>query len=305
MRIFRFRTNEIAVKRYLISFLVIIFFASLNAQSRFDNVEIKAHKIKDHIFMLEGSGGNIGLYIGEEEVLIVDSQFAPLSKKITGAIRKITDLPIKWLVNTHWHGDHAGGNENFASQGAIIVGHRNVLERLSKPSQRMGRVNPASPEKARTDVAFEKDVTLNLTGKSIYVHHVDNAHTDGDSFVLFKDENVLHMGDCFFNSRFPFIDLSSDGSVKGYLSAIEGALMMVDDDTVIIPGHGDIADKSDLKAFHKMLSTLIGRMEPAMKNASSLEDISVEEITRDYESWGEAFISGERMVRILYDSLSK
>jgi glyoxylase-like metal-dependent hydrolase (beta-lactamase superfamily II) len=209
------------------------------------------------------------------------------------------------LVNTHWHGDHTGGNENFANDGTILIGHKNVLDRLSRENVRGDQVTPPAPEKARSDIAFNDQLTLNLSGDQVYVHHVENAHTDGDAFVFFPKENVLHMGDCFFNGRFPYIDLSSGGSSKGYLMAISGALMMVDDDTVIIPGHGDLADKNSLNTFHDMLSTLITRMENALKSANTLEEIDVAQITSGYDGWGSGFINNERIAQILFEDLSK
>ena len=277
--------------------------SSAFSQSRFDNVEIKPHQISENIYMLEGSGGNIGLYIGKNEVLIIDSQFAPLSDKIKAAIKQISDKPIKWLINTHWHGDHTGGNANFSEDGVTIVGHQNVLYRLSHENKRMGQVIPPAPEKAWNDIAFGDDLTLNLSGYNVLIQHVENAHTDGDAFVLFADDNVLHMGDCFFKNRFPFIDLSSNGSVEGYLKAVEVATMMVNDDTVVIPGHGHLAGKSDLIAYHTMLSTLIERMKGAMQNTDTLADISTEEIVKGYEDWGNGFINSKRMVETLFKGL--
>ena len=275
----------------------------LIGQSRFDKVQIKPHQITENIYMLEGSGGNIGLFIGKNEVLIIDSQFAPLSDKIKTAIRKISDKPMKWLVNTHWHGDHTGGNANFASEDLTIVGHKNVLHRLSHENNRMGRIVPPAPEAAWSDVAFETEMTLNVSGYNVMIQHVENAHTDGDSFVFFGDDNVLHMGDCFFKGRFPFIDLSSKGSVKGYLKAVEVALMIVNDDTVIIPGHGAIAGKEDLVDYHQMLTTVISRMEKAMKKTDILSDISTADIVKGYEDWGSGFINSDRMVETLFKGL--
>lgn len=289
--------------KQLLSICLVFSFINVFAQSRFDKVEIVPHQIKENIYMLEGAGGNIGLFIGENEVLIIDSQFAPLSDKIKAAIRSISDKPMKWLINTHWHGDHTGGNENMAQEGLTILGHKNVQHRLSTENQRMGKTLPPAPESARTDVAYDTKMSLNISGYQILVQHVENAHTDGDSFVFFVKDNVLHMGDCFFKDRFPFIDLSSDGTVSGYVKAVEAALMIVNDDTVIIPGHGEIANREDLKRYHIMLTTIIPRMEEAMAETDVLSDISVAEITAGYESWGEAFISSERMVETLFKGL--
>ncbi len=284
-------------------FILAISAVSLFSQSRFDKVEIKPHKITDNIYMLEGSGGNIGLFIGENEVLIIDSQFAPLSDKIKAAIRGISSKPMKWLINTHWHGDHTGGNANMATEGLTIVGHKNVLYRLSHENMRMGKTMPPAPEQAWTDVAFEKELSLNISGYNIMVQHVENAHTDGDAFVLFGDDNVLHMGDCFFKGRFPFIDLSSAGSVQGYIKAVEVALMMTNDDTVIIPGHGAIANKNDLRDYQVMLTTVVERMQKAMKKTNLLSDIPTDEIVAGYEGWGAGFINSKRMVETLFKGL--
>ncbi|MDG2448965.1 MAG: MBL fold metallo-hydrolase [Saprospiraceae bacterium] len=283
---------------------LIVFFSTYSqAQSRFDKVQITPHQITDHTYMLEGSGGNIGLYIGQNEVLIIDSQFAPLSDKIKAAIQRISDKPLKWLVNTHWHGDHTGGNANLSTEGLTIVGHKNVLHRLSHENKRMGQTVPPAPEAAWTDVAFNDELTLNVSGYNVMIQHVENAHTDGDAFVLFVDDNVLHMGDCFFKGRFPFIDLSSNGSVEGYLKAVEVAMMMVNDETVIIPGHGALAGKKDLMDYHTMLTTVIERMKEAMKTTDILSDISTEEIVKGYEEWGRGFINSKRMVETLFKGL--
>ena len=179
----------------------------LFAQGRFDEVEIKEHKLTDNIYMLEGAGGNVGILISDDEVLMIDDQFAPLSEKLMAKIKELSGGKTTQLINTHWHGDHTGGNENFGNDGAMIIAHENVRRRMSTPIKRSGQVQPSAPEIALPVITFQEGMELHFLNEPIIVKHVHNAHTDGDSFVFLPESNILHMGDCFFNGRFPYICL--------------------------------------------------------------------------------------------------
>lgn len=275
------------------------------AQSRFDGVVIKTNKITDNIFMLEGSGGNIGVFIGEDGVFMIDDQYAPLSDKIKKAIGELSSKDVKYLINTHWHGDHAGGNENFGKDGATIVAHENVLERLStdQHSKAFNRTTPASPKVAWPTITFEENMSIHMNGQKVMLMHVHNAHTDGDTFVWFPESNVLHMGDCFFKGRFPYIDLGSGGSVQGAMRAIEAAMMITDADTKIIPGHGTMADKSDLLEYYQMLTTMYDRVKQQVVMGKTVDEIKVAGLTDDYAEWGTGFINAERIIDIIWTDI--
>ncbi|MCB0688988.1 MAG: MBL fold metallo-hydrolase, partial [Saprospiraceae bacterium] len=214
----------------------------------FDDVIIKTTKVTDHIYMLEGSGGNIGVSIGADGALMIDSQYAPLSDRIKNAIAELTEQPIQMLVNTHWHGDHVGGNENFARLGAMIFAHDNVKERMSKTQlmRFFTKEIPPAPEIARPVVTFSDKMSIKCHGEYLLMIHVDSAHTDGDALVYFPESDVLHMGDTYFNGRYPFIDLSSGGSIDGVIAAAEKAIFLTGENTKIIPGHGALSNKEEL-----------------------------------------------------------
>lgn len=289
--------------RIITSCLIIIAGFSLNGQADWDKVEIKTHQIKDQIYMLEGRGGNIAVFTGDDGTLMIDDQFAPLSEKIKTAIAEISDHPIKFLINTHWHGDHTGGNENFANDGAMIIAHDNVYARLSSDQIRpFGRTTPASPEAAWPQLTFNEEMKIHFNGMSVQLIHVHNAHTDGDAFIYFSEANVLHMGDCFFKDRFPYVDTEMGGSPAGAIEAVELALMLIDEETVIIPGHGSLASKEDLSNYYKMWTTMSERVKQLIADEVSLEDVDFEKTTEGYESWGTGFINPEKMVKTLYNA---
>jgi len=285
----------------------VTFFISLSclAQNRFDDVVIKETKLTDHIYMLEGAGGNIGLYIGEEEVLIIDDQFAPLSERIMAKIDELSGQKVTKVINTHWHGDHTGGNENFGKAGAMIFAHENVYGRMSTEQVRGERVTPPSPDIALPVVTYSDQMQLYFMGEPVLVTHVHNGHTDGDSFVFFPESNVLHMGDCFFHKRLPYIDVGSGGSINGILEAAETALMLVDDHTQIIPGHGPMATKSDLQGYHTFLKTTRDKMAEHLSNGRDTSTMDPDKLIEGYEDWAWGFINAERFANIVYESLTE
>jgi len=281
----------------------------IHAQDRdFASVEITVKPIRAGISMLTGAGGNMAVSTGEDGVFLVDDQFAPLTGKITAAIREIQDEPVRFVVNTHWHGDHTGGNENFGEGGAVIVAHDNVRRRLSvEQFQKLrGRTIPASPESALPVITFPDTVTFHLNGEDVQVFHVPPAHTDGDSIVHFQGADVLHAGDIFFNGTYPFIDVDSGGSIEGMIDAQQRILSLCGDDSVIIPGHGQIANATDLRKARQMLMTVRDRVRSAIARGTSLEEFIATDPLADLNGkWGGGFIEPSRMLAIVYADLSR
>jgi len=219
---------------------------SLIAQERdFSKVEIKVQKVAGTVYMLQGAGGNIGVSVGEDGIVIVDDQFAPLAPKIKEALKGITDKPIKFILNTHYHGDHTGGNGVFGKDAPIIA-HENVRRRLQSGTTAGGRTVPPAPKGALPVVTFNDRVTIHANGEDIRALHVPSGHTDGDSVIFFPQSRVVHMGDDFFNGMFPFIDIENGGSVKGMAVSVEKILSQIGDDVKVIPGHGALSDKAGL-----------------------------------------------------------
>ncbi len=290
-----------------IKFAFLFFFlgATQAIFSQWDQVKIESKKITDQFYMLKGRGGNIGLFIGEDAVFMIDDQFAPLSKKILEAIQKITPKKVDYLINTHWHGDHTGGNENMGKEGALIVAHNNVRKRMSVESIRRGRKLPASPKIALPVITFDSDLSFHINGDDILATHVHNAHTDGDAIIYFANNNVLHTGDSFFAGKFPYIDLESGGSIEGYIAGIEKMILITDSETKIIPGHGNISSKNDLILYLKMLKTLKKSILSEIKKGASLEEVkNNSSITKEYESYS-GWITGERIRETIFKSLSQ
>lgn len=289
--------------------LVILFLPVTNTaaqQMDFDSIEIKPHHVRGNIHMLEGAGGNIGVSAGEDAVYIIDDQFAPLTDKIRAAIAQISDKPVKFVINTHWHFDHTGGNENFGKAGAVIVAHDNVYERMTQENfiRSLNRRVPPSPKAALPVISFSRDVTFHLNGEDTRIFHVAHAHTDGDSVVHFPKSNVVHTGDTWFHGSYPFIDISSGGSIDGMIAAVEKILALVDDDTRIIPGHGPMGDRSGLEDYLVMLKTVRGRMQDLIQRGKSLEEILALKPNADYDgTLGNGFINPEQFLEIVYNSL--
>ena len=278
------------------------------AQRNFDAVEIEIIPVSENIYMFLGAGGNIGVSVGEDGAFLVDDQFAPLTGKILAALATLTDEPIRFVINTHFHGDHTGGNENLGKAGAIIVAHENVRTRMSMERFResVGRTTPAAPPEALPVVTFADGLTFHWNGDQIRVMHHDagHAHTDGDAIVHFVQANVIHMGDTYFNGMYPFIDVNSGGNVRGLVAVLDQVLHMADDDTMIIPGHGPLSDKVELSAYRDMLLEFTRAVSQSMARGLSLEAIVAERPTRAYdESWGGGFIGPDALVGAIFQSL--
>ena len=291
-------------------FAVLALVANLaNAQQRdFSKVEIKTTKLAEDVYMLQGAGGNIGVCVGPEGVLVIDDQFAPLSDKIMAAIKAISDRPVRFLFNTHFHGDHTGGNENFGKAGVAIVAHDNVRKRLSTEQYNaiFDRRTPPSPDVALPIVTFNDSVTFHIDGEEITCFHVPNAHTDGDAIVMFPKDNVVHMGDCMFNGFYPVLDVSAGGSIAGMIAAAERMLKVVNADTKLIPGHGPLATRKDLEAFRDMMTTAQKRVKDLIEQKKSLDDIQKARPLADLDAvWGKGGVTQDIFLKELYADLSR
>ncbi len=270
----------------------------------FSTVEVTVERLAPGVAVLFGAGGNIGLSHGEDGIVLIDDQYAPLTDKILAAVNSVNAGPVKFVVNTHWHGDHSGGNENLGKAGAVIVAHDNVRTRMSAEhvSSRFGTI-PASPKDALPVVTFAQGVTLNLNGDELDVIHVSKAHTDGDSLVHWKSANVLHMGDTFFHAvTLPFIDRDSGGSIDGLIAAARTGLGLASADTKIIPGHGPMATRADLEAYLAMLVDVRTKVAAAKAAGRSLADIKAANPAAPY-AIADAFIGPDDFVEAVFESL--
>lgn len=284
---------------------ILLFSTTLFAHSHdgFEKVQINTIHLNNGVYMLTGQGGNIGLSIGENGVFMIDDQFAPLSQKIKQAITKITDKKVKFLINTHWHFDHVGGNENFAKEGTVVVAHDNVRKKMSKDNfiKAFNKDVKASPKIALPIVTFNDTISFHLNDEDIEVLHLPNSHTDGDSVIFFKTSNVIHTGDIFFNGMYPFIDASSNGSINGVIKSVEYILTKANDNTKIIPGHGKLANKEDLKNYRDTLIILKQRMQKLIDEGKTLEEIIALKPNADIDKkLGGGFLNPENFLRILY-----
>jgi glyoxylase-like metal-dependent hydrolase (beta-lactamase superfamily II) len=275
------------------------------AQQDLSKVEIRTERLAPGVAVLFGAGGNIGVSYGEDGTIVVDDQFAPLTDRILSAVRKLKDDPVRFVVNTHWHFDHTGGNENLGKRGAVILAHSNVRERMST-DQFITALNakvPPSPKEALPVVTFEDGVTLHLNGDTLHVVHAANAHTDGDSLVHWQKADVLHMGDTFFfRDSFPFVDLSSGGSIDGVIAAAGKGIAIAGPRTKIIPGHGPVATRADLVAYRAMLVDIRAKVQAGIRARMTLAQIQATKPAARY-GMPSGFIPPERFVEAVYNSL--
>lgn len=268
-------------------------------------VEVKAEQLAPGVAVLFGAGGNIGVSYGADGTILIDDQFAPLTEKIQKAVAGLGAQPVKFLVNTHWHGDHSGGNENLGNAGAVIMAHDNVRARMSKPFTRFDGSNaPASPAAALPVVTYADGLKLHLNGEEVRVIHVPAAHTDGDSFIHWTKSNVIHMGDLFMlQISFPFVDVKSGGDVRGFVAAADKVLALANDQTKIIPGHGAMATKADLQNHRDMIAGTIAKVEAGINAGKTLDQIKAERPADGYGVKADGFITADAFVEVVYTAV--
>ncbi len=275
----------------------------VQAQRNFDDVEIRTEQIAPGVAVLFGAGGNIGVSYGEDGTILIDDQFAPLSEKIETAIATLGASPVKYVVNTHWHGDHTGGNEHFGKSGATIFAHDNVRVRMSTPQQRGDRVIEPSAKDALPVVTYGQGLRFHQNDDVIDLAYVGGGHTDGDSIVIWNNANVVHMGDLYFKiPGFPFVDVASGGSVYNLMGTLDVAIAMIDDQTKVIPGHGPMSNKAELVAYRAMIGAAVSRVEALNEGGKTLEEAIAAKPLSDFNR-GEGFISEDAFVTAIWRSI--
>jgi cyclase len=280
-------------------------------QQDFSKVEIKVTKVSGNIYMLEGEGGNIAASVGEDGIVIVDDQFAPLADKIQAALKnlKITDKPVRFVINTHYHGDHTGGNEPFANTGSTVIAQDNVRKRMETGGVAgnggsLKMENKPAAKAALPVITFDHDVTVHLNGEDIRALHFPAGHTDGDAVIFFPKNNVVHMGDDFVRYGFPFIDVASGGSVQGMIAAMEKVSAELPPDVKVIPGHGAPSNLDDVRAFVKMLKETSAAVQKAIDEHKTVEQMKQEKILAPWAKWSGEFLDADKFIETLYNSLT-
>lgn len=268
------------------------------------DVEVKTTKINGNVYMLQGRGGNIGAVVGMDGILIVDDDYKQVSEKLAAALKELGSVSPKYVLNTHWHGDHTEGNEHFG-KGSTIVAHVNVRKRLMDPPMIFGRKTPPYPAFALPVITYTESMSLHFNGEEIRLVHFPNGHTDGDTIVFFKNANVVHLGDDFFVGRFPFVDIDSGGSVQGLINNVAALIQQIPADAKLIPGHGPLATIDDLKAYHQALVETSNLVQAEMKKGRTVEEIKKAGLPAKYQSWGSGFIKTDVWIDIVHRSYSK
>jgi len=293
------------VKKFLLLIVSLLFAVTASAQTDFSKVQMKATKVAGNVWMLEGAGGNIGVSVGDDGLLIVDDQFAPLADKIRAALKGIADKKLHFILNTHWHGDHTGGNVAFGPE-ATIIAHDNVRKRLAteQKSTVFNSTTPPSPKEALPVITFDQTLTVHFNGEEIRAIHYPKGHTDGDSVIFFSTSNVVHLGDDFFAGRFPFVDLESGGSVEGLIKNIGEIIAKIPAGAKLIPGHGPISTVDDLKNYHRMLQQTTEIVRGKISAGKTLDQIKSEGLPAEWAPWGAGFIKTDRWVETIYKSLT-
>ena len=293
--------------RGALAIALVLWSAPAQAQGTdWSKVEVRTESLGGGVSALFGAGGNIGVFVSPDGVLLVDDQFAPLSPKIRAAVKALSAKPVKLVLNTHWHGDHVGGNLPLAEAGAVIVAQDNVRRRMTEGqvSKFFDRTTPPAEHAALPVITFDRDVTLHLGDETIRAIHVDHAHTDGDVIVRFEKANVVHMGDTYFSSFYPIIDLESGGSINGMIAAVDRALPMIDAQTKIIAGHGPVGDLAGLTEYRAMLAGVRDAVQKLVKQDKTLEQVQAATPTAPWdEKWGKGFMKPDRFTEVVYNDL--
>ncbi|MGC1240003.1 MAG: MBL fold metallo-hydrolase [Chryseosolibacter sp.] len=269
--------------------------ANAPAQQNWDSIKVTSQHVKDNIYMLQGSGGNIGVLTGKDGIVMIDDQFLELGSKIKDAIAALDKAPIRFTLNTHIHGDHSGSNEYFRRLGSTVVAHDLVRERMIKEPR---------PEDAWPVITFPNKLSLHLNGQDIELIHFEPGHTDGDVIIYFKQANVFHMGDVFVRYGYPYIDMSSGGNINGLIASVDKALNMMNEQSIIIPGHGELCNKDEVKKYRDRLATIRDKVASALKQGKKVEDLAGLGITNAYDAeWGKGFIKGKDFVLVVAEGL--
>ena len=290
----------------LIALCMLAFPAAAASQQNFDTVQVRTQKVADGVYMLIGAGGNIGLAIGDDAVFVVDDQYAPLTPKVLAAIAALTSKPVRFVVNTHWHGDHTGGNEHMGQAGALLVAQDNVRRRLSTQQVLafFKDTVPAAPAGALPVITFSDTITFHINGDDVQAFHIANAHTDGDAFIVWRKADVVHAGDVFVTYGFPFIDLDSGGSIDGMIAGCDVLLTLGDDSVKIIPGHGPLSDRAAVREYRSMLKTVRDRVAQQKNAGRTLAQTLATHPTGQFDAkWGGGFIKPDQFVEFVYRSL--
>jgi cyclase len=270
----------------------------------YDTVQVRSTRLTGSVYMLQGSGGNIGVCIGADGTFMIDDQYAPLTEKIIAAIAKLTDKPVQFIINTHWHGDHSGGNQNFSGKGAIIVSHENSRRRLEAdqffgmPAHKQDAYSPSALPK----ITFTQSMAFHYNGETIRIFHISDAHTDGDAIIYFRESNVVHMGDVFVRYGFPFIDEPNGGNINGMIETIDYVIKEIDEKTQIIPGHGQLSGKQDLINYNKMLTTIRDRVKKLVDEGKTMEEIIKTDPLNGFVQQG---ANANEIIKVVYNSILK
>lgn len=288
--------------------LAALLLAAPVAAQDFSQVKIETTKVAEGVYALKGAGGNLGLVVGTDRAFLIDDQYAPLVPKIRAAIAEVTDKPVSFVFNTHWHGDHVGGNEAFAESGSLVVAHDNVRTRLSSDQvmAAFDRTVPAAPKGALPVITFNDQATFHVGGHTVRAIHIPSAHTDGDAIVQLPEVNVIHTGDLVFYGLYPVVDYSNGGSLKGMADATARLLEMSDENTRFIPGHGPVViGRKELAEYLEMLRVVHARLEKLIGEGKTLEEVLAARPTAEFdEKWGKGFLPADRWVRINYQGMA-
>ncbi len=288
---------------------ILLFFAQLILSQSISAkpVPVKVQKLSDSVYMLTGKGGNLGFSVGVDGVVVIDDQFDDMADNIHDAITKTSKQPIRMVLNTHWHGDHTGGNEKMHELGAIIIAQENVRKRLTTDQfmKAFKKEVKARPRSAWPVVTFTQSLKIHLNNDTLLINHLPHAHTDGDAFIVFKEDNIIHTGDLYFSHMFPFIDVGSGGSLAGMISGVKAIVNVANDKTQIIPGHGKLSNKRELQEYLKMLITMQTKLQALAKQGKTLEEaVAAKPLAELTEKWGKGFMKADNMVQLLYPSIA-